>query len=120
VTEPISGASPEDIIREHRVYRFQKADYILLVWFFNDKAARITFTKRTLAGFSEDETNLLLQANSAGVKWKTKDSQRWESEDGALKARGAGSNILTFFTKEFEHVLEETAKERARERLEGF
>lgn len=120
VTEPISGASPDQIIREFKAYRFEKSDYTLLVWFFNDKAAQLVFRKSGMSNFSEDERDLLLSANLLGEEFKIKGANRWESADGAINARIAGSSVLTITTQEFEHHLETQAKQRASEQLQGF
>lgn len=120
VTEPISGALPDEIIREYRAYRFEKGNYTLLVWFVNDKAAQLVFRKSGMQSFSEDERDLLLRANLSGGEFKIKGAHRWESADGAVKARTAGSAVLTITTKEFEQHLERKAKQRASEQLQGF
>lgn len=120
VTERISGASPDQIIREHTAYRFEKSAYTVLVWFFPDNAAQVVFYKKGLRNFSEDERDRLLVANFPEGEFKKKGANQWESADGAINARMSGSSVLTIICKAFEQHLEAQAKERVSEQLEEF
>lgn len=80
----------------------------------------MVFRKKGMQGLAEDECDLLLRANLSGGEWKKKGSQQWESADGSIKARRVGASILTITTKDFEQHLDQRAKQRASERLQGF
>jgi hypothetical protein len=127
---------PISIIAENNGAIYQKAGLTIVITFWKDKAARVSFSKDNpdhpgyeidgRAPLTRVEQDTLLKANSGNSTWK-KDEESdaklvsWtRADDKAIAMYSADGNDLTFTDSAYaDHLLKEMDKKEAK-KLEGF
>lgn len=105
---------------------FRKGDMMIVAYFYEGLCSQILFTKLERGEeLSDNEIEVLLDANGGGRKWKPRTTfgvdRFWDAEDGDRLAQyAAGNDILVICTSAHLERDEAKRKKAEREKLNGF
>jgi hypothetical protein len=131
--KPSEGPMKSDVDDAAKDYDFEKAGLLMVITFFNGKAAAIHFSKDGRLKFSYQEIEILLEANAGSSTWE-ETSRRdgrttYETRSGQRKAfvisnsKGTPNAILEIASSEWDQKVDTKIHKDLRkeaEKLEGF
>jgi hypothetical protein len=103
---------------------FLKNEYYLAVEFIDGKAGLIYFTKAGRPDLSDNEIQVLLDANSGGQKWTKSDqvsiNPLWTRDDGAIAQYKTLEKTLALYSKEMLAAMEQAKRDAEKRNLEAL